>query len=149
MKDQRSVERIWNIVAAMPPEQLTVRMGMTLKEVSHGRLVGTLPVTGNRGLFRLLHGGASCALAETLGTLAGLMHAGPDRASVGVELLATHHRGVREGLLTGVCTPLFEGRSLATYEIVLTDSAERRICTARRTCMLRGRESGEPAGPSE
>jgi uncharacterized protein (TIGR00369 family) len=78
-------------------------------------------------------------LAETLGSVASMLHgATVDRPyAVGVDINATHHRGVRQGTVTGVATPLYRGRSTATYEIVITDEAGRRVCTARLTCQLR------------
>jgi uncharacterized protein (TIGR00369 family) len=131
------------------PEQLTARMGITVTEITPGRVAGTLPVAGNRRPNGLLSGGALCVLAETLGSVAAALHAGPGRAIVGVDLNATYHRAVRGGLVTGVCTPLHEGRTMASYEIVLTDEEGRRVCTARLTCALRDRLPGEPAGRSE
>ena len=121
------------------PEQLNDRMGMELTEVQPGRVVGTMPVAGNRQPYGLLHGGASCVLAEALGSIAAAVHAGPDRIAVGVDINATHHRAVHSGVVTGVCTPLHEGSTVATYQIVLTDDAGRRVCTARLTCALRHR----------
>lgn len=124
------------------PEQLGDRLGITLTEVGPGRVVGTLPVAGNRQPYGMLHGGASVALAETLGSIAAAVHAGPDRVAVGVDINATHHRAVREGMITGVCTPLHEGSRMASYEVVLTDAQERRVCTARITCALLQRPPG-------
>lgn len=125
------------------PEQLNDRMGIELTEVEPGRVVGTMPVSGNRQPYGLLHGGASCVLAEALGSIAAAIHAGPHRMAVGVDINATHHRSARDGLVTGVCTPLHEGSTIASYQIVLTDDADRRLCTARITCAVRPRP---PAG---
>jgi uncharacterized protein (TIGR00369 family) len=61
---------------------------------------------------------------------------------VGVDINATHHRAVRSGLVTGVATPLYLGRSMATYEVVITDERDRRVCTCRITCALPPRERG-------
>jgi uncharacterized protein (TIGR00369 family) len=76
-------------------------------------------------------------LAETLGSLGAALHAGPGRATLGIEINATHHRGAAHGLVTGVATLLHGGRTLCTYEIVLTDDQGRRTCTARLTCLYR------------
>jgi len=124
------------------PEQLADRIGIEFTEVSPGRLVGTLPVSGNRQPYGMLHGGGSVVLAETLGSIAAALHAGPDRVAVGVDVSATHHRAAREGLVTGVCTPLHEGSRIASYEIVITDEADRRVCTARLTCAVLQRPPG-------
>jgi 1,4-dihydroxy-2-naphthoyl-CoA hydrolase len=112
------------------------RMGIELVEATAQRAVGTMPVEGNTQPFGLLHGGASVVLAETLGSYAAGLHAGEGRAAVGIEVSATHHRSARSGLVTGTATALHLGRTTASYEIVVLDSASRRIATARLTCML-------------
>lgn len=115
---------------------LVERLGIELVEASPQRVVGTMPVAGNTQPHGLLHGGASVALAETLGSFAAALHAGPDRQAVGVEINATHHRGVRAGVVTGRATALHLGGTTASYEIVVEDEYSRRICTARLTCLL-------------
>jgi 1,4-dihydroxy-2-naphthoyl-CoA hydrolase len=105
-----------------------------------------MPVEGNTQPYGLLHGGASVVLAETLGSVAAALHAGPGRIAVGVDINATHHRAVRPGdpddpgaapvLVTGVAVPLHAGRSTTTHEVVITDAAGRRVCTARITNQL-------------
>jgi 1,4-dihydroxy-2-naphthoyl-CoA hydrolase len=126
------------MVAAMTsaPEQLVARMGIEITRWDPDELVGTVPVAGNRQPYGLLHGGASAVLAETLGSLAAVMYAGPDQIAVGIELSCSHHRAARDGLVTGVCRPLHRGRSSASYEIAMTDDSGRRVCTARLTCSL-------------
>jgi len=115
---------------------LAQRMGIVLTEASPTRVTGTMPVEGNTQPYGLLHGGASVVLAETLGSVAAALHAGPGRAAAGVEVSASHHRAARTGTVTGVATALHLGRTLATYEIVLSDETGRRLCTARLTCAL-------------
>ncbi|MEW2174789.1 PaaI family thioesterase [Streptomyces sp. NPDC005406] len=121
----------------LEPEQLTHRLGIEVKEWSAERVVATMPVAGNRQPFGLLHGGASAALAETLGSLAAAAYVGSDGMLVGVELNCTHHRAVREGLVTGVCEPLHQGNQIATYQVTITNDSGRPVCTARLTCLLR------------
>jgi 1,4-dihydroxy-2-naphthoyl-CoA hydrolase len=116
------------------------RLGITITESSPERVVGTMPVEGNTQPYGLLHGGASCVLAETLGSVGAALHgATVDRPfAVGVDINATHHKAVRHGMVTGVATPLHRGRTMVTYEIVITDEDGGRVCTARITCLLRG-----------
>ncbi|MCX9191135.1 aromatic compound degradation protein PaaI [Carbonactinospora thermoautotrophica] len=116
---------------------LIERMGIEILEASLERLVGRMPVEGNTQPYGLLHGGASCVLAETLGSIGSAMHAGPNRIAVGIEINATHHRSATAGYVTGVATPVHLGRTLATYEVVITDEQGRRLCTSRITCLLR------------
>jgi 1,4-dihydroxy-2-naphthoyl-CoA hydrolase len=129
--------------SAMSTGTLPDLMGITITEMSPQRVVGTMPVKGNTQPFGLLHGGASCVLAESLGSLGASAHAAElfGGIALGVDISATHHRSARAGLVTGVATPLHLGRSVATYEIVITDEGGARICTARLTCMLRKIES--------
>ena len=124
-------------------QQLTDKLGIQVTDWTLDRLVGTMPVAGNLQPYGLLHGGANAALAETLGSIAAAMHAGPDRVAVGLELSCTHHRAARSGLVTGVCVPLHVGRSTATFEIVVSDEDGNRTCTARLTCVVRERPPGE------
>ncbi|MGW1378084.1 PaaI family thioesterase [Streptomyces sp. NPDC002446] len=113
------------------------RMSVQVTEAAPERVVGTMPVEGNTQPYGLLHGGASAVLAETLGSVGAMLHGGPTKIAVGVDLNCTHHRGVRSGLVTGVATPVHRGRSTTSYEIVITDEHGKRVCTARLTCMLR------------
>ncbi|MBF8190542.1 hotdog fold thioesterase [Nonomuraea sp. K274] len=118
---------------------LAERMGIEFIEAGPERVVGRMPVEGNTQPYGLLHGGASVVLAETLGSTAAAIHAGPERIAVGIEINATHHRSATSGHVTGVATKLHGGRTLATYDIEITDEQGRRVCTSRLTCMLRDR----------
>lgn len=123
------------------------RMGIRLVEASPERAVGTMPVEGNTQPMGLLHGGASCVLAETLGSVAATLHAmeSIDGYALGLEISATHHRSVSSGTVTGVATAIHRGRTAASYEIVITDESGQRVCTARLTCLLR---RSDPAAQS-
>ncbi|MFC5754245.1 PaaI family thioesterase [Actinomadura rugatobispora] len=116
-------------------------MGIEYLEASAERVVGRMPVKGNTQPYGLLHGGASCVFAESLGSVGSALHAGPGRIAMGIEISATHHRSATEGWLTGVATRLHGGRTLATYDVVISDDRDRRVCTARITCMLRDKPS--------
>ncbi len=126
-------------VSEIPLGAMAERMGVTLLEASINRIVCQMPVEGNTQPFGLLNGGASMALAETLGSIGANLFAGPDRVAVGIDINGTHHRSATEGLVTGVATPLSLGRTLAVYEIVISDQRDKRLCTARITCLLRDR----------
>jgi 1,4-dihydroxy-2-naphthoyl-CoA hydrolase len=115
---------------------LNQRLGVELLEASAERVVGTMPVEGNTQPVGLLHGGASVALAETLGSLGSTIHGFPDRVPVGVDINATHHRAATSGKVTGVATPLHLGRTTTSFEVVISDEDGRRVCTSRITCML-------------
>ncbi|MBL1066860.1 PaaI family thioesterase [Streptomyces sp. 7-21] len=117
--------------------QLGERMGLRVLTAAPERVTGTLPVDGNTQPYGLLHGGASAVLAETLGSIGAMLHAGPSKIAVGVDLNCTHHRSVRTGTITGTATPAHTGRTTATYDIIITDDNGKRVSTARLTCALR------------
>ena len=98
-----------------------------------------MPVDGNQQPYGALHGGASVALAEGLGSIGTAIHAGPEAVVAGVDVNATHHRAARSGLVTGTATPLHLGRSLATWAVDIIDESGTRVCTARITCAIRPR----------
>jgi uncharacterized protein (TIGR00369 family) len=114
-------------------------MGIELLEVGADRTVARMPVAGNTQPYGLLHGGASAVLAESIGSIASALHAGPDRIALGLELSCTHHKAMRAGHVIGTATPLVRGRTVASYAISITDEAGALVCTARLTCLLRDR----------
>ncbi|TLM87759.1 hotdog fold thioesterase [Pseudarthrobacter sp. NamE5] len=116
---------------------LVVKMGIKFVEMSPERTIATMPVEGNTQVAGILHGGAHAVLAETLGSFSAGMHAGPGRHAVGIEINATHHRSISAGTVTGTCTALHLGRTLASHEIIVTDEQGRRLSTARITNMIR------------
>ena len=126
-------------------QSLAQRLGITITEASPQRVVGTMPVEGNTQPYGLLHGGASCVLAETLGSVGAALHAGREKFTLGIEINATHHRAAAAGYVTGVATQVHGGQTLATYEIVITDDHGRRVCTARLSCLLRDAKPGASA----
>lgn len=113
------------------------RMGIEVSLATVERVEGRMPVTGNTQPYGLLHGGASCVLAESLGSIGAALHAGEGRYAVGVDISATHHRGATDGWVHGSATPLFLGRSTATYAIAITRDDGKLLCTARLTCALK------------
>jgi uncharacterized protein (TIGR00369 family) len=129
--------------------ELNTRMGVRIVDWTPQRMVATMPVAGNRQPFGLLHGGASCVLAETLGSTAAAVNARPGRFPVGVEINASHHRSAVSGTVTAVCTPVHVGGSLATFQVEITDDHGRRICTARLTCVYLERRPGRQEPPND
>ena len=125
------------LTAAIDGDLVGKKLGVKVLEASSTRIVATMPVVGNTQPFGLLHGGASVALAESLGSYGAALHAGPSKAIVGLDINATHHRAGRSGLVTGVATALALGRTIVSYEVVVSDEEGKRLCTARITCMIR------------
>ncbi len=113
------------------------KLGIRIVDFAPERLVATMPVEGNQQPFGLLHGGATCALVESIGSWAAVLHAGPGGIVVGIELNASYLRAARSGVVTAVCTPARLGRTLATFLVEVSDDQGRATATARLTCMIR------------
>lgn len=92
----------------------------------------------------LLHGGASVALAETLGSVGGYLTLEPEtHFCVGLEINANHVRGVREGTVTGRAEPLHLGRTTQLWQIRIRDERDRLVCASRITLAVRTMMGGE------
>jgi 1,4-dihydroxy-2-naphthoyl-CoA hydrolase len=112
------------------------KLGVEIIDFDPDRLVATMPVKGNEQPFGLLHGGATCTLVETAGSIAAALAAGPEYKAVGVELNASYLRSATSGVVTAVCTPVKRGRTLSTFLIEVSDDQGRPTASARLTCML-------------
>jgi uncharacterized protein (TIGR00369 family) len=96
-----------------------------------------MPVHGNTQSFGLLHGGASMAFGEALGSWAAVIHASSlGKMAVGLDISGTHHRGARDGVVTGVATAIQLGKTVTSHEVVITDEAGARLCTVRITNLI-------------
>ena len=116
---------------------LDKKMGVQIVEESIEKIVATMPVQGNTQSFGLLHGGASLAVGEAVGSWAAVKHASTmGKVAVGVDVSATHHKGAREGTVTITATPIHLGRSLTTHEVLIENNAGERLCTMRITNMV-------------
>jgi uncharacterized protein (TIGR00369 family) len=123
----------WRIVLG----ELDLKLGIQVIEESAERVVATMPVAGNRQSFGLLHGGASMAFGEALGSWAAVIHAySLGKTAVGLDISGTHHRGAREGTVTGVATAIHLGRTTTSHEVVMTDDSGARLCTVRITNLI-------------
>lgn len=124
---------MWKIVLG----ELDEKMGVQIVEESVQRVVATMPVEGNRQSFGLLHGGASLAVGEAVGSWAAVIYASTlGRTAVGVDVSATHHKSAREGLITITATPLQLGRTMTSHEVLITNEAGERLCTLRISNLL-------------
>jgi 1,4-dihydroxy-2-naphthoyl-CoA hydrolase len=110
-------------------------LGIVITKTGPDFLEATMPVDHRtKQNFGLLHGGASAALSETLGSLAGNLCV--DTAThrcVGVEINANHVRAVTEGFVIGHTTPIHLGRTLHVWETRITDSNGKLACVSRLT----------------
>lgn len=114
---------------------LVEHLGMRVTEVGDDFVRGTMPVDSRTHQpFGLLHGGASVALAESLGSLAGNLCLDASREmAVGLEINANHVRGISSGIVTGTARPLHIGRTTQLWEIRIEDEQARLVCVSRLT----------------
>ena len=115
---------------------LDQKLGLEITEMSPQRVVASMPVAGNEQPLGLLHGGASAAMVETLGSFAAMAYGWPDRAGVGVDLNVTHLRSARSGRVTGTATAVHLGRTVVTYQVDIVDDEGRQTATGRLTCQM-------------
>ena len=141
-KQTADLERInaWNAGS------LVEHLGMRITEVGEDFLRGTMPVDARtRQPFGLLHGGASVALAESLGSLAGTMCLDASKEmAVGIDINANHVRAVTEGIVTGTARPLHIGRNTQVWEIRIENEDGKLVCISRLTLAVVPRQSPKP-----
>jgi 1,4-dihydroxy-2-naphthoyl-CoA hydrolase len=107
-------------------------------EVGDSFLKATMPVKNKtKQPFGLLHGGASVALAETIGSVASWCAVNRELfIGVGVEINANHIKPVTEGYVTAVCSPVKIGGKIHIWDIRIYDHADELCCVSRFTCMI-------------
>ncbi|MFC5270412.1 hotdog fold thioesterase [Adhaeribacter terreus] len=110
-------------------------LGIELTEVGEGYLCGKMPVDHRTHQpMGLLHGGASVALAETLGSIGAQLAVDQSKyACVGLEINANHIKGVRSGFVFGKATAVHIGRSTQVWEIKITNEKDELVCLSRIT----------------
>ncbi len=113
-------------------------LGIEFIEIGEDNITAKMPVDHRtKQPYGLLHGGASVALAETLGSVAShLIIDHRQFLAVGLEINANHIRSAREGFVTGICKPLHMGSSTHVWEIRITEDAGRLICISRITVAI-------------
>jgi 1,4-dihydroxy-2-naphthoyl-CoA hydrolase len=110
-------------------------LGIRITAVGDDWLQGTMPVDQRtRQPYGLLHGGASVALAETLGSTAAMLTLDPEKElAVGLDINANHIRGVRSGTVTGTAKALHIGRTTQVWEIRIENEEGALVCISRIT----------------
>ena len=117
------------------PGTLGERLGIRFLSAERGRVVAEMTVEGNRQPAGRLHGGANLALAEELASVGSWINLDSTRqTAVGVDLNATHVRGVTEGTVTGEATLAYRGRTVMVWTVEIRDEKGRVSSLARCTC---------------
>lgn len=125
-------------ITALGKGTMGEHIGIEFTEIGPDFLKAHMPVDARtRQPYGLLHGGASCVLAETLGSVASALVIDPERfICVGLEINANHVRGVRDGKVTGTAIPLHLGSSTHVWDIKIHDEREKLVCVSRLTVAI-------------
>jgi 1,4-dihydroxy-2-naphthoyl-CoA hydrolase len=110
-------------------------IGIQFTEIGDDYIKATMPVDNRtKQPMGLLHGGASVALAESLGSVASVLCVDPEKQTVvGLEINANHIKTAKEGFVTGITKPIHLGRSTQVWEIRIYNEAEQLVCISRIT----------------
>ncbi len=129
-------ESIWNI------------LDIELVEAQKDRVVATMPIgPQHRQQIGYLHGGVSVVLAESLASFGSVLNIDADKQTAfGLEINANHLRPKREGILTGIATPIARGRTTHVWDIRITDEQDKLVCISRCTIAIVDRppDNGNP-----
>ncbi|MCS6807653.1 MAG: hotdog fold thioesterase [Bacteroidota bacterium] len=116
-------------------------LGIVVTAIGDDYLEATMPVDKRTHQpMGILHGGASVALAETLGSFAAYLCVDPaEKVCVGLEINANHIRSVREGIVRGRATPRHIGRTTQVWDITITNDEGKLVCISRLTVQVMDR----------
>lgn len=125
---------------------LMKQLGIRFTTAGDDYLCASMPVDARTHQpFGLLHGGASVALAETVGSTAALLTLDTEQElAVGLDINANHLRGVRQGIVTATARALHRGRSTQVWEIRITAEDDSLVCISRLTMAVVPRRSVMP-----
>lgn len=117
---------------------LAEQIGIEFTEIGVDFLKGRMPVDHRTHQpYGILHGGASCVLAETLGSVASALIIDQSKfICVGLEINANHIRSVRSGFVTGTATPIHIGATTHVWDIKIHDEREKLVCISRLTVVI-------------
>lgn len=134
------------MLQAMRVGSMSSALGIEFTEIGDDYLRGRMPVDENtRQPLGLLHGGASAALAETLGSVAGIFVRDPLKSYVvGLEINLNHVRAVRQGWVVGTASPYHLGRTTQVWGIRIEDEMEKLVSIARLTLACRDFDGDQP-----
>ena len=110
-------------------------LGIEWTEIGDDFVKARMPVDHRtKQPYGLLHGGASCVLSETIGSMASAMVVDHSKfVCVGLEINANHVRSAREGYVTGVATPLHLGSNTHVWDVRIYDEVQKLVCVSRLT----------------
>jgi 1,4-dihydroxy-2-naphthoyl-CoA hydrolase len=120
------------------PDTMNEYIGIEWTEIGEDFIKAKMPVDHRtKQAYGLMHGGASCVLAETIGSVASAMVIDHSRFyCVGIEINANHIRSAREGYVTGIATPIHLGNTTHVWDIKIFDDKNKMICVSRLTMAI-------------
>lgn len=126
------------------PKTMGEYLGMEWVSIGDDFLKMKMPVDDRtKQPYGLLHGGASCALAETIGSLASHFVIDPEKyICVGLEINANHVRSATKGFVTATCMPLHIGKTTHVWDIKICDEREKLVCVSRLTVAILKKPTG-------
>jgi 1,4-dihydroxy-2-naphthoyl-CoA hydrolase len=117
---------------------LMERLGIEWLYIGTARIVARMPVEGNTQVYGQLHGGATAALCESVGSFGTAVVAGLDKRVMGIDISVHHLRAVRDGSITATGIPLRVGRSVAVWDMRVEDDEGRLVAVGRLSVAIRG-----------
>ncbi len=119
----------------MTDRYMAKTLGLQLIELGEDYIKATMPVDDRTKMpLGLLHGGASCFMAESLASYASYFCINPAETNmVGLEINANHIKSVTEGQVMGICRPIHLGRLTKVWEIRISDETDELVCISRMT----------------
>ncbi len=135
---EKSIEKKVSFLLENQAENMGTHLGIKFKKISRNELIAEMPVNEKSVQpFRILHGGASVALAETLCSIGAWINIPESETAVGVEINANHHRPVKEGgLVIATSTPIQRGKSIHVWETKIEDDRGKLVCTSKCTLAI-------------
>lgn len=126
-----------SVLNQISEQSMVAHLGIEFIECTPDYLIAKMPVNEKtKQPFGLLHGGASVALAETLGSVASNLLLDKGQIAVGLEINANHVRSAKEGFVLGKVTPIHIGRKTHVWSIEITDQNDKMICVSRLTVAI-------------
>jgi uncharacterized protein (TIGR00369 family) len=113
-------------------------LGIEVIEATPERVVLEMPVSPTvHQPYGVLHGGASVVIAESAASIGAWLAAGDGMVALGTDINASHLRTVVDGRVRAVATPIRQGRTIAVWDVQITDAEERLVCVVRCTLAIR------------
>lgn len=131
-------ERMVAMCNTFSQNTLMSHLNIQFTDAGEDFLTATMPVNPNvHQPMGLLHGGASVALAESVGSAASMLFTNPETQEVrGIEISANHLKAKRNGIVTGTARIIHKGRSIHLWEIRITDEENNLVCLCKLTNMV-------------